>query len=803
MTTSDSKPNSEGADQPDSERTVLGDFELLREIGRGGMGTVYEARQVSLQRTVALKVLAPNVASTPKAVSRFRREAQAAAKLHHTHIVPIFAQGEAEGSYFYAMELVGGASLNSVIGELRTKYRPQMNADQAETVAIAGHNSSTILGTPAPGRDEGNQSNPHDSGAKSTKASAFGAPELFHDVARHLADVADALEYAHVNGVIHRDIKPHNLLFGHDGRLRVSDFGLARLAEQPGVTMTGELLGSPLYMSPEQISGDPESVDHRTDIYSLGATMYEWLTLRPPYPGETRERVISKILSSEVRHPRVENPAVPLDLETICLKALERDLNRRYRNAAEMRDDLRRYMLSRPIHARRAGLTTRAARFLARHQIATLLSIAFVLGLVLVGALFAQRRTVKVEKEAAVKAQVEVEQAKQAAEKAQVEVEQVKQAALDAEADRKILHAAFNAVLPGGAALAERVTSTELPKIGLPAASSLGNLTRLIGTPSVIARRFVKEFFLSVVSPDWPGNMGEESAQVAKINQASERWLSGDIETAQRLLEEYFASLPAGDSDRQAVQMRAALNAMLGHFDAMHSDADSLLKGGGNPEGYIWRGLANLLLNRADSSLSDLTRGAAMGPVSPWVDVFRGLALVQADRTDEAKSLFEQVLQGKSATGNLLAAAHLGRAKAFIAEGDYAAALPELDEVLKSDPRNVDALTLRGESRYVTGDIVGAQADFREAINVAGYITELVLRSAAVMGAQNPAAGPVPTESGSTEIKSRHGTDTEGDSPPPLFDVLDPRRRQPRADLDKRRAQILAFSLGRACLTFP
>ena len=737
---------------------ILGDFEIRREIGRGGMGTVYEACQLSLQRIVALKVLAPQVASGSKAVSRFRREAQAAGKLHHTHIVPIFAQGEAEGSYFYAMELVEGESLHATIMNLRAQHRPDAVGDQAETIVLPQRSATTVTKIKKLEGIAVSDSSVRDSGAKPGKSQAFGSDVLFHDAARHLADVADALEYAHMNGVVHRDIKPHNLLFGRDGRLRISDFGLARLSEQPGVTMTGELLGSPLYMSPEQISGDPNAVDHRTDIYSLGATMYEWLTLSPPYPGETRERVISKILSSEPRPLHGENPAIPHDLETICLKAIDRDVNRRYQSAGEMRDDLRRFLLSRPIVARRASTAVRGLRFLARHQIAALLSTALVLGTVLLWALFTKDRRVKVEQAEAVKAKAQVVEAKEAA--------------VDAQTDKEILYAMLNAVLPAGGAIAEKVVSRDVPTTGLPT-ETIGNFAWKIGTPSEIALRAVQEFYQSVVSPDWPEQgPGVSGADAAKVNTAIARWAAGDPKGAQQILNEYIAGLPSSSSDPEAVQLRAALNAVLGHFEAMLADADVLLGAGKRPNGYIWRGLARLMLNQVEPSLNDLDR-ASLGSPSEWTKVFRGFALLQAEKSDEAKKLFEEVLQVAPTS----VAAHLGRARALTAEEDYAAALPEVEQVLKTDPKNIHALTIRGECRAAMGDLDGALHDFKEAMTVAGYLPELLTRYWAVMRAQRDSAIDGQTLPTSTEVKSRHGTDPEDSSAPPVFNWL--RRRMP------------------------
>src|SRR5262245_45191263 len=232
---------------PSAQR--LGDFEIARELGRGGMGVVYEARQLSLNRPVALKVLAPCLGLTARAVERFRREAAAAAKLHHTNIVPVYATGEQDNVHFYAMELIAGPSLDHVLNSLREPG--SATATATELVATG----------------------PYAAGGPPTSASGPGSlsgsgGEYFDAVARRIAEVADALDYAHRQGVIHRDVKPSNLLLAPEGRLSLNDFGLARVLEQPGMTVTGEFVGTPAYMSPEQVTSGRVPVDHRTDIYS-------------------------------------------------------------------------------------------------------------------------------------------------------------------------------------------------------------------------------------------------------------------------------------------------------------------------------------------------------------------------------------------------------------------------------------------------------------------------------------------------------------------------------------------------------
>jgi tetratricopeptide (TPR) repeat protein len=347
----------------------LGDFEILREIGRGGMGVVYEARQISLNRRVALKVLSGSLGLTPTAVQRFRREAEAAGKLHHTNIVPIYTTGEEDGSLFYAMELIEGPSLDRVIRELRNtkekKPEPFKPIDeQATTEPYVSDSSQSADGTTL------------------SVSSLSSDSRYFDNIARMIADVADALDHAHKQGVIHRDIKPSNLLLAPDGRLSINDFGLARMLEQPGMTITGEFVGTPRYMSPEQIAVGRIPLDHRTDIFSLGATLYELLTLQPPFTGERRDQVLAQILHKEPLAPRKRDKKVALDLETICLKAIDKDPDRRYQTAGAMADDLRRYVNRFAISARRAGPIQRTVKWVRRRPA---LAGAMLLALVLTG----------------------------------------------------------------------------------------------------------------------------------------------------------------------------------------------------------------------------------------------------------------------------------------------------------------------------------------------------------------------------------------------------------------------------------
>jgi serine/threonine protein kinase len=348
----------------DSETQRLGDFEIAREIGRGGMGVVYEARQVSLNRKVALKVLSGGLGLTPKAVQRFHREAEAAAKLHHTNIVPVYATGEEDGTHFYAMELIEGPSLDHVIRQMRMGVagaeRSNAPAGASEALAPAIHR--------APALETTGPYVPEAGSASTLSASSLSSDSHYFDtVARIIAEVADALEYAHQQGVIHRDLKPSNLLLSPAGRLSLNDFGLARVLEQPGMTLSGEFVGTPAYMSPEQIAVGRIPLDHRTDIYSLGATLYELLTLEPPFTGKSREQVLAQIVQKEPKSPRRIQKKLQVDLETICLKCLEKDPDRRYQTAGALAEDLRRYVNRFAISAQRAGPVVRLRKWVKRH----------------------------------------------------------------------------------------------------------------------------------------------------------------------------------------------------------------------------------------------------------------------------------------------------------------------------------------------------------------------------------------------------------------------------------------------------
>ncbi len=349
----------------------FGEFEIIREIGRGGMGIVYEARQRSLNRRVALKVLSLGISYSKSSLLRFQREAEAAARLHHTNIVPVYTSGYENEIPYYAMELVSGPSLDWIIRNLRTQASQPGASDDClssgESVGSANRTATEFFSkTPV---------------YPSTRPSHRS--DYFDSVARLVAAAADAIDYSHKNGIIHRDIKPSNLLVSAGERVRITDFGLARATDDPSVTTTGELLGSPRYMSPEQVAPTMGTLDHRTDIYSLGATLYELLTLQPVFDGEHREHVLAKVIRDEPTPPRRWNPSVPRDLETICLRALEKSPEHRYQSAAAMAADLRLFLDRRAIQARPIGRIERTMRWYRRNRLTAALAAALAMSLAL------------------------------------------------------------------------------------------------------------------------------------------------------------------------------------------------------------------------------------------------------------------------------------------------------------------------------------------------------------------------------------------------------------------------------------
>lgn len=408
-------PGSQSPSDSLPELKQLGDFRIVREVGRGGMGVVFEAEQVSLGRHVALKVLPAAALPDNKHVRRFEREAKSAAKLHHTNIVPVFGVGEQEGLHYYVMQFIQGLPLDEVIDELKKiqaqptgtiasaspvpktgSHHRQQSIDDVAQSLMTGQFAETFIGGGSDSSLESSAANLTEttagsedqdssasivsetlnlSGSLSGSTLSAGKSGIQSASHKHLSywqsvanigvQVADAMQYAHEQGILHRDIKPSNLLLDMRGTAWVTDFGLAKATDQQDITHTGDILGTLRYMPPEAFEG---VADARSDIYSLGLTLYELLCFQPAFGMKDRNQLIKQVTTESA--PRLEklNPEIPRDLVTIIHKAIDRDASHRYQTAQELQEDLQRFLDDEPIKARRISIRERLVRWSRRNK---------------------------------------------------------------------------------------------------------------------------------------------------------------------------------------------------------------------------------------------------------------------------------------------------------------------------------------------------------------------------------------------------------------------------------------------------
>ncbi len=418
------RSSSKGAEtDPSKHYPTIEGYRILGVLGQGGMGIVYRAVQATLNRTVALKVLPAIMGSaSPSAVSRFRREATAAARLHHTHIIAIHDFGESRDAYYYAMDMIVGHPLNVLIRRLAEKNAPALSSAKLHEILRTGR--TQIVPTSLV-EDPSSHSTVEDSPTMSLSTTIGGgrSRSYYRQIAGWMADAADALHYAHSQGIIHRDIKPSNLILSSDGRIMIADFGLAKTVDEASVTMTGAFLGSLRYVSPEQAMARRVPLDHRTDIYSLGATMYELLCFQPAFPGSDEKEVLGAVMTRDPVSPRKINTGVPSELETICLKTLEKSPQARYSTAKELADDLRRYINDLPIVAKRPRAIRRIGKFVRRHK-APVTAVSAVALLLAAGVVIAQLRGARAEADRK-RVVAEMQQKEEARERRLAEVEAI------------------------------------------------------------------------------------------------------------------------------------------------------------------------------------------------------------------------------------------------------------------------------------------------------------------------------------------------------------------------------------------
>lgn len=449
----------------------IGDYRIVREVGRGGMGVVYEAEQESLGRWVALKVLPAHALLDANHVRRFEREAKAAAKLHHTNIVPVFGVGHDGDTHYYVMQFIRGQGLDDVLEDLRhlraqASHTDSNEAARAETaapsprpLAAADLAESLLTGTFRAGRLTTGEGGPEDE-ALAASASVNGTSDssinrlpdhsdlssvsesgqrYWHGVARIGVQVADALDYAHGQGILHRDIKPSNLLLDMKGTVWVTDFGLAKAGDAEDLTHTGDIIGTIRYMAPERFQGRS---DARSEVYALGLTLFELCCLRPAFPEKDRPKLMQQVMNADAPLLRKLNSSVPRDLETIIHKAISREPAQRYGSAAALGDDLKRFLEDRPILARRASLRERSWRWCRRNPLVAALGAAvFLVTCVGFGATISQMSLARWNEQEAIKNEAVANEQRDAAERGQKEARKAN-ASLE-EAEKKLRYTLY------------------------------------------------------------------------------------------------------------------------------------------------------------------------------------------------------------------------------------------------------------------------------------------------------------------------------------------------------------------------
>lgn len=684
---------------------LLTDYEVVSEVGRGGMGIVYKARQRKLNRIVALKVLPALLGAVrPEAMARFRREAELAAKLTHSNIIGVHDFGEVDGTLYFAMQLVEGQTLRDVLREIEATH--SVDAVVGAAGSPSGSQATTKIG----------------SSAQTDRA-------YFRRVAQWMTEAAEALQYAHENGVVHRDIKPSNLLLSSTGHILISDFGLARASQRETFTATRAILGTARYMSPEQVDSSRGSVDARTDVYGLGATMYELLTFQSLFAGTDDREIMQNVLHKEPPPPHRIVKHVPRELETICLKAIEKLPKERYATAQEMADDLRRWSLGMPILARRPTAAVRVGKWARRRRLPVALGAGCVVLTAALAGSYAAYRTSNRE-------------ASDAREDATTR--EVRLLVIDARADydrgdfSKALASIESglAIDPGSVALLNLMADTLVLQGQAKAALEILNgllarhpddweahasAARILGdfshaTRAVLYNTSAEQTGLSederrrqyVEHRDAVARLHPDSAELDGLLASEET----DPRAAIKLLDRALQRCPSSPG---VIRARAARDDELGDYPSMLVDAERLgaLRPGWAVAHWL-RGQALQRLDRSDEAEQAYDKAVDRDPADPTNWYARSLVKTSRGRYAEALADVNKVLE----LAPDFPYAYAGRARAYAGLGQLENALADLGRAIALRPNDIEVYHERGKLYYDVGRFDAAAADMSRIIQL-------------------------------------------------------------------------------------